>query len=83
MDEIVKVMSRGLIALPSDIRKKLGVREGDILKVEVKDNEVVLKKEKRIYDLKGALSSRKPSGKQPSFAEVLAQELKKKEGEKS
>ncbi len=83
MDEIVKVMSRGLIALPSDIRKKLGVREGDILKVEVKDNEVVLRKEKRIYDLKGALSSKKPASKQPSFAEVLAQELKRKEGEKS
>jgi len=32
MDEIVKVMARGLIALPSDVRKKLGVKEGDILK---------------------------------------------------
>jgi AbrB family looped-hinge helix DNA binding protein len=82
MDEIVKVMSRGLIALPSDVRKKLGVREGDILKVEVKENEVVLKKEKRIYDLKGALSA-KQKGKVPSFAEVLAQELKRKQGEKS
>ncbi len=82
MDEIVKVMSRGLIALPSDIRKKLGVREGDILKVEVKDNEVVLRKEKRIYDLKGALSSHKSKAQPKSFAEVLAQELKRKQGER-
>ncbi len=82
MDEVVKVMSRGLIALPSEIRKKLGVREGDILKVEVKENEVVLKKEKRIYDLKGALSGSQKK-KVPSFAEVLAQEIKRKQGEKS
>ena len=82
MDEIVKVMSRGLIALPSDIRKKLGVREGDILKVEVKDNEVVLRKEKRIYDLKGALSVQKSKAQPKSFAEILAQELKRKQGER-
>ena len=83
MDEIVKVMSRGLIALPSDIRKRLGVREGDILKVEVKDNEVVLRKEKRIYDLKGAFSTDRVKAQHKSFSEILAQELKRKEGEKA
>jgi len=82
MDEIVKVMARGLIALPSDVRRKLGVKEGDILKVEVKDQEVVLRKEKRIYDLKGALSSRGPSAERKSFGEILAEELKRKQGEK-
>ncbi len=82
MDEIVKVMARGLIALPSNVRKKLGVKEGDILKVEVKDKEVVLKKEKRIYDLKGALSQKQKKAEQRSFAEVLAQELKRKQGER-
>lgn len=81
MDEIVKVMARGLIALPSDVRKKLGVKEGDILKVEVKDKEVVLKKEKRIYDLKGALAGKKPKTEAKSFGEILAQELKRKQGE--
>jgi len=81
MDEIVKVMARGLIALPSDVRKKLGVKEGDILKVEVKDQEVVLRKEKRIYDLKGALP---PKGSAPkrTFGEILAEELKRKQGGK-
>ncbi len=82
MEDIVKVMARGLIALPSDIRKKLGVKEGDILKVEVKDKEVILKKEKRIYDLKGALAQKQPKTESKSFAEVLAQELKRKQGER-
>ncbi len=82
MDEIVKVMARGLIALPSDVRKRLGVKEGDILKVEVKDQEVVLRKEKRIYDLKGAFSHKKAGAEKKSFGEILAEELKRKQGEK-
>ncbi len=82
MDEIVKVMARGLIALPSEVRKKLGVKEGDILRVEVKENEVILKKGKRIYDLKGALSEKGKPQKTQSFAEILAQEIKRKQGEK-
>lgn len=82
MDEIVKVMARGLIALPSEVRKKLGVKEGDILKVEVKENEVVLKREKRIYDLKGSLVREGEKPVKKSFAEVLAEELKRKQGER-
>jgi AbrB family looped-hinge helix DNA binding protein len=82
MDEIVKVMARGLIALPSEVRRKLGVKEGDILKVEVKENEVVLKKEKRIYDLKGSLVREGERASHKSFAQVLAEELKRKQGEK-
>ncbi|MDQ7038366.1 MAG: AbrB/MazE/SpoVT family DNA-binding domain-containing protein [Aquificota bacterium] len=82
MDEIVKVMARGLIALPSEVRKKLGVKEGDILKVEVKEDGVVLRKEKRIYDLKGSLVREGGKTVQKSFAEVLAEELKRKRGEK-
>ncbi len=82
MDDIVKVMARGLIALPSDIRKKLGVKEGDILKIEVKDKEVVLRKEKRIYDLKGTLAQKQPKAAHKSFGEILAEELKRKQGEK-
>ncbi|WP_457601502.1 AbrB/MazE/SpoVT family DNA-binding domain-containing protein [Hydrogenivirga sp.] len=82
MDDIVKVMARGLIALPSDIRKKLNVKEGDILKVEVKNKEVVLKKEKRIYDLKGALAQKQAKAQSKSFGEILAEELKRKQGEK-
>jgi len=83
MDETVKVMARGLIALPSDVRKKLGVKEGDILKVEVRDEGVILRKEKRIYDLKGALAQKETKAQPKSFGEILAQELMKKRGEKA
>ncbi len=80
MEDIVKVMARGLIALPSDIRKRLGVKEGDILKVEVKDKEVILRKEKRIYDLKGVLSGRETRTEAKTFKEILAQEIRAKQG---
>ncbi len=76
MDEIVKIMSRGLIALPSEIRKKTGLKEGDILKVEVKEDGIVLKKEKRIYDLKGSLQAKAKEHR--SFGEILQAEMKKK-----
>lgn len=76
MDEVAKVMARGLITLPSNVRKKIGIEEGDLVRIEVKGEEIVIKKEKRIYDLQGVVKdgSRK---EQKSFAEILAQELKK------
>ncbi len=79
MEEIAKVMARGLIALPSDIRKKLNLKEGDIVKVQVKDNQIILKKEERIYDLKGSIEHAKPTEK--SFAQILQEELSKKRKE--
>jgi len=79
MEEIVKVMARGLIALPSDIRKKMELKEGDILKVEVQDDKVVLKKEKRIYDFKGIAAEGKTKSSK-SFSEILQEELRKKGG---
>ncbi len=79
MEEIVKIMSRGLIALPSEIRKKMELKEGDILRVEVQDDKVILKKEKRIYDFKGVLSEGKTASSK-SFADILKEELKKKGG---
>ncbi len=79
MEEIVKIMSRGLIALPSEIRKKMELKEGDILRVEVREDKVILKKEKRIYDFKGVLSEGKPSSGK-SFADVLKEELGRKGG---
>jgi len=76
MDEVVKIMARGLIALPSEIRKKLNLKEGDIVKLEVKENEIVIRKEERLYDLKGSLKGAKVQDK--SFAQVLQEELSKK-----
>ncbi len=76
MDEVAKVMARGLIALPSEVRRKLDLKEGDIVKLEVKENQIIIKKEERIYDLKGSLGDAKVQGK--SFAQVLQEELSKK-----
>jgi AbrB family looped-hinge helix DNA binding protein len=79
MDEVVKIMARGLIALPSEVRKKLNLKEGDIVKLEVKENEIVIRKEERLYDLKGSLKGSKVQDK--SFAQILREELNKKHKE--
>jgi AbrB family looped-hinge helix DNA binding protein len=78
MDEVVKIMARGLIALPSDVRKKLNLKEGDIVKLEVKENEIVIRKEGRLYDLKGSLKGAKVQDK--SFAQILQEDLSKRHG---
>jgi len=79
MDEVVKIMARGLIALPSEVRKKLNLKEGDIVKLEVRENEIVIRKEERLYDLKGSLKDTKVQEK--SFAQILQEELSKKHRE--
>ena len=42
MPQTVKVSSRNQIALPSEARKKLGIRPGDRLLVEVQDGVLML-----------------------------------------
>ncbi|QWK13476.1 MAG: AbrB/MazE/SpoVT family DNA-binding domain-containing protein [Aquificota bacterium] len=80
MDELAKIMARGLIALPSDVRKRLGLKEGDLVRIEVKEDHLVIKKEQRVYDLKGTLQEREAQGK--SFAQILAEEFEKQKGRK-
>ncbi|HDZ35865.1 MAG TPA: AbrB/MazE/SpoVT family DNA-binding domain-containing protein [Thermococcus sp.] len=41
---LTKVTRNYQITIPSDVRKKLGIRVGDVLMVEVEDGKVVLKK---------------------------------------
>ncbi len=38
----VKVRKNGQITIPAKIRKKLGIKEGDILEIEVVDGKIVL-----------------------------------------
>lgn len=45
MSEIIIVRKKGVIVLPKHLREKLNVEEGDLLKVEVKGEEIILKKE--------------------------------------
>ncbi|QDA32071.1 AbrB/MazE/SpoVT family DNA-binding domain-containing protein [Thermococcus indicus] len=41
---LTKVTRNYQITIPSDVRKKLGIKVGDVLMVEVEDGKVVLKK---------------------------------------
>lgn len=40
---IIKVIRNGQITLPKEFRDALGVKEGDILEAEMKENQMVLK----------------------------------------
>jgi AbrB family looped-hinge helix DNA binding protein len=43
MSETLVVSSRGQITLPAALRKRLGIKSGDVVILEERDNEVVLK----------------------------------------
>jgi antitoxin PrlF len=43
MSEKVLVSSRGQITLPAALRKRLGIKGGDVVILEERENEVVLK----------------------------------------
>ena len=43
MSETLVVSSRGQITLPATLRKRLGIRSGDVVILEERGNEVVLK----------------------------------------
>lgn len=40
--EIVKIGTDGRVALPKDVRKSLHISKGDLLGIEVKDDEIIL-----------------------------------------
>ncbi|MGH8992236.1 MAG: AbrB/MazE/SpoVT family DNA-binding domain-containing protein [Acidimicrobiia bacterium] len=42
MELMAQVSGRGTITLPSEIRRALGLREGDVLTVSVQDGRIVL-----------------------------------------
>lgn len=50
------------------------------MRIEVKEDHLVIKKEQRVYDLKGTLQEREAQGK--SFAQILAEEFEKQKGRK-
>ncbi len=43
MSETLLVSSRGQITLPAELRKRLGIKSGDVVILEDRGNEVVLK----------------------------------------
>jgi AbrB family looped-hinge helix DNA binding protein len=42
MGEQTKVLQKGKITIPADIRQKLGISEGDFIKLEIVDGKLVL-----------------------------------------
>ncbi len=54
--QAVKVLPKGQITLPKNVRKKLGIKPGDSLIIEEDREKIVLKKGKTIYDYIGFLS---------------------------
>lgn len=53
----VKVLPKGQITLPKEIRKKLDIREGDTLLLDTDGLQATIKKGKTIFDFKGTLPS--------------------------
>lgn len=43
--EFIIVRKRGVIVIPKTIREELGIEEGDMLRVSVKDDKIILSKE--------------------------------------
>ena len=53
--QAVKVLPKGQITLPKEMRESLDIKEGDTLTIEKTDGEVILKKGKTIHDYIGFL----------------------------
>ncbi|HAG52103.1 MAG TPA: hypothetical protein DCL42_12315 [Deltaproteobacteria bacterium] len=52
----VKVLPKGQITLPKEMRKSLGIKEGDTLVIEKSDGDIIIKKGKTIHDYIGFLA---------------------------
>jgi len=53
--QAVKVLPKGQITLPKEIRKKLDIREGDTLLMDTDGLRATIKKGKTLFDFKGTL----------------------------
>ena len=78
-ENIVKIMDRGLIVIPQEIRKKGGLSKGSYLRVILKANEIVLKplnnenhQQKDIYYFQGVPIKKSPYTKEQKI-KILSQ----------
>jgi len=53
--QAVKVLPKGQITLPKEIRQRLDIREGDTLLLDTDGSRATIKKGKTIFDFRGAL----------------------------
>lgn len=56
MTKEVVVTRRGQTTIPTEVRKKLGIEEGSIMRVDVEDHRVILTKVPSLFDLAGTSS---------------------------
>jgi AbrB family looped-hinge helix DNA binding protein len=52
---LVRVSDKGQVTLPAEIRRKLGIKSGSRMEVDVRDDNVILKPEGSVMDAYGAL----------------------------
>ena len=48
-EKIIKVGKKFVVVIPSDIRKKIKIKEGDVLKVKAEKNKIILEKIENPY----------------------------------
>jgi AbrB family looped-hinge helix DNA binding protein len=53
----VKVLPKGQITLPKEVRQKLHIQVGDTLIMDTSGEQVVFRRSKTIFDFKGVLPS--------------------------
>ena len=49
----VKVHKKGIIVIPAEIRRKLNVKEGSVLELEVEGDKIILKRKMTLLDAFG------------------------------
>lgn len=73
---MVKVTRKRQVTIPKEIGEKLGIEEGDYLKVRLEGNKIVMEKVRSLKDLMGILNPGKPVR---GIAEELDRERKESE----
>lgn len=53
--QVVKILPKGQITIPREIRKSMNIKEGDTLVLEETDKGIILKKGKTLFDFIGRL----------------------------
>ena len=53
--QVVKILPKGQITIPRDIRKSMNIKEGDTLVIEKTEMGIMLKKGKTLFDYIGKL----------------------------
>ena len=50
----VKVHRKGIIVIPAEVRRRLNIKEGSVMELEVEGDKIVLKRKMTLSDMYGA-----------------------------